>query len=287
MSPVPPRIIALVVFGLCVSAIAGCGGSASLLPTASVTSPVTPSAQNPPPPSSGSTAGSTAPPTVPTNPAPPAPSPGAANPTGTTIGNIEQMPGWESCDTCSGGGQISYSMSLNYPQPGTTQFSIGRGDSWAHALWWKRLGNDASPSHFVLSLDQSLDNPDASFGIEYDANQIMGGEWYDFAIQCSFGYGIWQVWDDASQKWVPTSVPCVRPAPSAHVQLRLEFERSNGQAQFVSIGTNGSVVPVNMAFNPQPITGASGDFGVHIQLNSNANPDAYSVWVHNLTLTYW
>ena len=166
---------------------------------------------------------------------------------GIKLGNIEQMPGWESCDTCSGGGQISYSMSLNYPQPGTTQFSIGRGDSWAHALWWKRLGNDASPSHFVLSLDQSLDNPDASFGIEYDANQIMGGEWYDFAIQCSFGYGIWQVWDDANQRWVPTSAPCARQAASSHVQLRLEFERSNGQAHFVSIGTNGAIVPLNMA----------------------------------------
>lgn len=199
------------------------------------------------------------------------------------------MPGWESCDTCSGGGTIAYSMtqSLSYPQPGTTRFSVSQGAAWAHALWWKRLGNDANASHFVLILDQYLENPSASFGAEYDVNQIVNGAWYDFAIQCSFGYGIWQLWDPANQNWVPTSVPCTRPAPSTHVQLRLEFERSNGQAHFVSIGMNANIVPVNVSFNPQPISGANGDFGVHIQLNTNSNPDPYSVWVHNFSLNYW
>jgi len=199
------------------------------------------------------------------------------------------MPGWESCDLCSGGGKLSYSMgqSLNYPQPGSTQYSLGQGTPWGHALWWKRLGNNPNASHFVLVLDQYIEHPEASFGIEYDVNQIVGSSWYDFAIQCSFGYGIWQVWDDANQQWVPTSVPCLRPTPSSHVQLRLEFERSNGQPHFVSVATNGNIVPVNMAFNPQPIQGGSGDFGVHIQLNANGAPDPYSVWVHNMSLSYW
>ncbi len=199
------------------------------------------------------------------------------------------MSGWDSCDTCSGGGAIGYSMTqgTNYPQSGTTQFSLAQGTPWAHALWWKRLGNDPNPSHFVLTLDEYIENPGASFGIEYEANQLVNGQWYDFATQCSFGYGIWQLWDPANQTWVPTSVPCARPAPSTHTQVRLEFQRSNGHVVFVSIGTNGNIVPVNVAFNPQPITGLSGDFGVHIQLNANANPDPYSVWVHDLTLNYW
>jgi len=198
------------------------------------------------------------------------------------------MAGWDSCDTCSGGGTISYSMTqgLNYPQSGTAQFSLGQGAAWGHALWWKRLGTDPTASHFVLTLDEYIENPGASFGIEYEANQIVDGQWYDFATQCSFGYGIWQLWDPANQRWVPTSVPCARPAPSTHTQLRLEFQRSNGQAVFVSIGANGNIVPVNMAFNPQPVNGLNGDFGVHIQLNANGNPDPYSVWVHDLRLTY-
>jgi len=199
------------------------------------------------------------------------------------------MSGWESCDTCSGGGAIAYSMtqSLNYPQAGSTQFSVANGAQWGHALWWKRLGNDPAPSHFVLSLDEYLEKPEASFGIEYDVNQIVGGQWYDFAIQCSFGWGIWQVWDGANQHWVPTSAPCTRPAPNVHVQLRLEFERTGNQAHFVSIATNGNVVPVNIGFNPQPTGGLNGDFGVHIQLNADGAPDPYSVWIHNLSLNYW
>ena len=176
---------------------------------------------------------------------------------------------------------------LSYPQPGSTQFSIGPGTPWAHALWWRRLGTNAAISHFVLTLDQYMENPTVSFGIEYEANQIIDGLWYDFAAECSFGYGIWQVWDPAGQHWVPTSVPCTRPAPNTTVQVRLEFQRVNGQAVFVSIGTNGNVVPVNIALNPESIAGANGDFGVHIQLNTNANPDPYSVWVHNMALNYW
>ena len=178
---------------------------------------------------------------------------------------------------------------LAYPQPGSTQFSLAQGAAWGHALWWKRLGNDPNPSHFVLTLDQYIEAPQASFGVEYDVNQIVGANWYDFAVQCSFGYDIWQLWDDANQQWVPTSVPCARPAPSTQSQIRLEFDRSNGQAHFVSIGTNGNVVPVNVAFNPQSSAGVGndGDFGVHIQLNADGNPDPYSVWVHDLALNYW
>ncbi len=199
------------------------------------------------------------------------------------------MSGWQSCDTCSGGGVVPYSMTqgVSYPQPATTQFSIGHGAAWAQALWWERLGNDPTISHFVLSLDQYIENPAASFGVEYNVNQIINGAWYKFSTQCSFGDGIWQVWDAANQHWTPTSVPCARPTPSTHQQLEMQYERVNGQDHFISITIDGKVYDVNMLFNPQPISGANGDFGVHFQLNGDANSDPYSVWVHNLQLTYW
>lgn len=199
------------------------------------------------------------------------------------------MPGWESCDTCAGGGTIAYSMTqaLAYPQPDTTRFSIANGSPWAHALWWKRLGTDANASHFVLTLDQYMEDPGASWGLEYNVNQIVNGEWYYFAAQCSFGLGIWQLWDPAHQDWVTTDVPCARPAPYSHTQLRLEFERSNGQVRFVSIGMDGVIHPLDLFFNPQPTSSTNGDFGVHFQMNANGNSDPYSVWIHNLSLNYW
>lgn len=296
MRSVPLLVFKAAFLGTLSVVIVGCGGTTftSGNGTTAVTAPAIASNSAP----AGSTnssasnpgsSGSTAPPPSSSSPTSnPAPSP-APGQTGTTISGIEQMSGWDSCDTCAGGGTIAYSMTpgLSYPQPGTTQFSVGQGTPWANALWWKRLGNDPNPSHFVLTLDEYIENPSASFGIEYEANQLVDGQWYDFATQCSFGYGIWQLWDPANQKWVPTSVPCLRPAPSTHTQIRLEFQRSNGHVLFVSIGTNGNIVPVNMAFNPQLLNGLSGDFGVHIQLNANANPDPYSVWVHDMALNYW
>lgn len=212
-----------------------------------------------------------------------------ANPNANTISYIEQLPGWASCDTCSGGGRVPYSMlqALRYPLPGSTKFSIGHGAPWAHALWWKRLGNNPNLSHFVLSLDQYIEDPAASWGIEYNVNQLLSGKWYKFSTQCSFGDGIWQIWDSAHKHWVKTSVPCIRPVPKRHVQLRMEYERFHGAAHFISITIDGRTYTVERLFDPQPINGKSGDFGVHFQLNANKNSDPYSVWVHNLELTYW
>jgi len=211
-------------------------------------------------------------------------------PPGTTIvAHIEQLSGWQSCDTCSGGGKVPYSMTqeLDYPQPGTTRFSIGHGAPWSHALWWKRLGNNPNIAHFVLSLDQYIEDPAASWGIEYNVNQLLDNQWFKFSTQCSFGDGIWQVWDSAHKHWIPTSVPCTRPTPSTHMQLRMEYERTNGRAHFLSIAINDHVYNVDRSFDPQPINGRSGDFGVHFQLNGGKQSDPYSVWVHNFRLTYW
>jgi hypothetical protein len=210
-------------------------------------------------------------------------------PGATTIANIEQLPGWQSCDTCSGGGKVSHSMTqgLDYPWPGTTRFSIGHGAPWSHALWWKRLGNNSNISHFVLSLDQYIEAPASSWGIEYNVNQLINNQWFKFSTQCSFGDGIWQVWDSEHKHWSPTRVPCIRPEPSTTVRLRMEYEKNHGRAHFVSITVNDHVYKVDQTFNPQSISGKNGDFGVHFQLNGNKESAPYSVWVHDFRLTYW
>lgn len=207
----------------------------------------------------------------------------------TTITNIEQLPGWQSCDTCSGGGKVPYSMAqgLDYPVLLTTRFSIGHGVPWSHALWWKRLGNNSNISHFEISLDEYIEDPDSSWGIEYNVNQLLDNQWFKFSTQCSFGDGIWQVWDSAHKRWAPTNVPCLRPAPSTHTHLRMDYERVNGRAHFLTITIEKQVYRIDRSFDPQPIAGRSGDFGVHFQLNGNKQSNPYSVWVHDFRLTYW
>jgi hypothetical protein len=67
----------------------------------------------------------------------------------------------------------------------------------------------------------------------------------------------------------------------------MEYERANGKARFIAISIEGHRHEVDQEFDPQQIKGKSGDFGVHFQLNTNKAAEPYSVWVHNLQLTYW
>src|SRR5690348_7013972 len=130
MRPVPPRVASLIGSVLASTLIVGCGGTSSLM-NSSVVPAAIPSTTNSPSTGGGSSSGTSAPGTA----SAPSSSPAQA---GSTISSIEQMSGWDSCDTCSGGGPISYSMTqaLDFPQPGSTRFSLSQGAAWGHALWW-------------------------------------------------------------------------------------------------------------------------------------------------------
>src|SRR5690348_13870643 len=126
MRSVPLLVFNALFLGTISVVLAGCGGPASTVPVPATASNSTPvGSANSSASSPGSSSSATPPPSSSSSATPnPAPSP-----TGTTISGIEQMSGWDSCDTCSGGGTIAYSMmpGLSYPQPGTTQFSLAQG----------------------------------------------------------------------------------------------------------------------------------------------------------------
>src|SRR5689334_2458801 len=132
MRSVPLLALEAGLAGIILAMIAGCGGTGSTPTSSTMAVPAPATAANSGPAGSGNSS--------PAAPGPSATGPAPA-PAGTTISGIEQMSDWDSCDTCAGGGTIAYSMTpgLSYPQPGTTQFSLGQGMPWANALWWKRL----------------------------------------------------------------------------------------------------------------------------------------------------
>ena len=124
---IPHRLLNVGLAGTVLLTITGCGGTASV-PTNTTASNAAASSASPAPSSStGSPAASPA--SSSGGGSSPSPSQAPSSPAGTTISNIEQMSGWNSCDTCSGGGTIGYSMTqgLTYPQAGTTRFSIAQG----------------------------------------------------------------------------------------------------------------------------------------------------------------
>jgi hypothetical protein len=205
--------------------------------------------------------------------------------------NIEQMTGWGSCTACAGGGEsATYSMKRPISSPSldgaSAKFSIGGTVPFSHGLWWRRMSSDGTASRFVLDMYYYMKNPSSSQGLEFAANQSMGGKWYKFSTQCSFARKIWRVWDSANRKWVSTSLACNRPAAYKWNHVTFEYARQDGKAKFVSITVNGKKTYLNKGFWPRS-NHAGTSTGIHFQLNGNSTQTDYSVWADRLSFKHW
>jgi hypothetical protein len=85
----------------------------------------------------------------------------------TTIANIDQLPGWQSCNACAGiggnGPQDPYSMTQGVSTPSmdgaSATFWMGGTVPFGDALWWNQLGPNPNASHFVYDLYFWVSNP--------------------------------------------------------------------------------------------------------------------------------
>ncbi|HWR35301.1 MAG TPA: Ig-like domain-containing protein [Clostridia bacterium] len=223
---------------------------------------------------SGSTGGST---TVPS--------------TAAVFSRIEQMSGWGSCTSCAGGGeQAIYKMSQNQSSPSldgnSAKFFLGGSTSFSHGLWWRRMSSNSTATHFVFDMYYYMNNPSASQGLEFAANQSKDNKWYKFSTQCTWGKNEWRVWDSKNGGWVGTGIACNRPPAYSWQHVTFEYARSNGKAVFVSITVNGKKSYPNKSFYPQAKSG-NGSVGIHFQLNGNRAQTDYNVWADKMTLKYW
>ena len=86
--------------------------------------------------------------------------------------------------------------------------------------------------------------------------------------------------------WVASSAPCTPPQPNTWNHLVWEFERdSAGHVIFTAVTLNGNRETPNLSM---PHVGDSST-GLDVAFQPDANLDAtpYSVWLDNITLTYW
>ena len=211
---------------------------------------------------------------------------------GTTITNIDQMSGWQSCDACAGangsGPTAGYSLWQYISSPSldgqSAQFNLVPYVNYSNALWWKQVGAQPGASHFVYDLNFYLKDPNAAQALEFDVNQSVGGYKYIFGTECDIkGTHTWRVWD-YNQHWVSTGIACNVPTAYTWHHLTWEFERVNGQTHFVAVTLDGVKSYVNQYHTPQPI-------GSVQELNTAFQMDAYawqySVWLDKVSLTYW
>ncbi len=154
----------------------------------------------------------------------------------TTVTNIDQMTGWQSCSTCAGyggaGPTTGHSMAQNQSSPAmdgrSVKFSISGSTAYANALWWKQLGRKDAAHNFVYDMYYYIKTPTAAQALEFDVNQTVGGKWYIFGTECVLkGTPHWNVYDPYNRHWVATSTPCKIPTAYKWQHVVLEFHRTS------------------------------------------------------------
>ena len=140
----------------------------------------------------------------------PTPPPGAL-----VFNQIEQLPGWGSCNSpsCAGGSGLGiYWMAQNQSQPSLSGASTEIFNSGvnANALWWMKLGPQDGISNLLWDFWVQLDNnaSQAAQALEYDSFQFIGGHNYMIGSQCDVAAGVWDIWDELHGHWIHTAIPC-------------------------------------------------------------------------------
>lgn len=206
---------------------------------------------------------------------------------------IQNMSGWQSCTTCAGAGgngpSATFSMNQFQASPSlsgsSTKFNISGSTPFSDALWWKQLGADDAAANFKYDLDFYITNPQASQALEFDVNQSIGNLKFIFGTQCAPKDGFWDVWDTAGGAWRSTGIPCPPPAAFTWHHLTWELRRTSTQTIFVALTLDGVKHFINRAYNAIPVS--AHELNVAFQMDMDSAAQAYSVWLDNVTLSYW
>ena len=203
------------------------------------------------------------------------------------------MSGWNVClGTCAGTGVAVTSITQGVASPSLSGSSmqiqmLAGSVPYSGANWFIYLGSFDTATHFVYDLSFYVDNPSAAQALEFGVGQNVNGTRYRYHTQCELvGGQVWRVWNPASFSWDASNVPCATPAANTWNHLIWEFERdSSGNVIFVAVTVNGVRSLVNMSEPHDSDSGSGLDPSMQPNVNFNGTP--YSVWLDNVTLTFW
>lgn len=209
--------------------------------------------------------------------------------------NVHQGKNWGSCHDpgCAGGsGKGAYWMGQYISSPslsgGSSQFF--NSGIWANALWWHKLGPNDSASNFLADYWLYVDDNSqwASQAIEFEPFQFVKGYNYMMGTQCDVGAGVWDTWDQATGRWMHTTIPCngFTPWTWHHIQWYMTTDTVNHQYTYVTLVVDGQPYAVNTTRNAST-TGFQHNVGVQWQLDVNASGGGYHEWVDSAKLTIW
>lgn len=215
--------------------------------------------------------------------------------------HIEDMSNWGGCGSraCAGGaGDASvFWMAPFQTTPSvdgsSAEFYIS-GPEYANALHWKKFAAQNAATNYlwdfwVLGDSASLTAQAMEFDL-FTVVPINGqNRKFMFGTQCDFAAGVWDGWNEPTQHWVHTSIPCGRfPANTWHhiVWYLRRMGTNNGSLQYVSLTVDGVVHQLNL-IEPSTATTWTPGLGIQFQQDEGKSATPFHEWVDTVTLTFW
>jgi hypothetical protein len=233
---------------------------------------------------------------------------------GTPLPNLQASGGWKGwgelppnygiCSyPCSG---VTWSMKQGIKTPSlsgdASQFNIGGRIPYSDVLWSNPLigqgstqglpdsGHTLLPTLHNFTYDAYFypTNVGVTQVLEFDISMYFNGLGLIWGNQCNIlGGNVWDIWDNVSQHWVSTGVPC-KPINNAwnHVTIQVQRESDNWLL-FQSITLNGVTTQINKYYAPGSAPGNWWGITVNYQMDGNRQQAANTTFLDNFTFTYW
>ncbi|MCU1296025.1 MAG: hypothetical protein JWO91_303 [Acidobacteriaceae bacterium] len=232
---------------------------------------------------------------------------------GRTFANLHAQSGWTGyallppgygiCSSCvSTGPQTTWWWDPHVSSPSksgnATKTNIGGQTVFSDVLWNNHLIGDFSSQglpdtnhtlvptlhNFTYDVWFYVGNIELSQALEFDINQFFGGKSFIWGHECRIAGGHeWDTWNNVTQHWVPSGVPC-NPISNSWNHLILQAQRtSDNHLLFKSITLNGNTANINRYDSPTPTNW----YGVTInyQIDGNRYQQPYEVILDNLNFT--
>ena len=210
----------------------------------------------------------------------------------TVFSNIDNNT-FNSCSANCAGGQST----TNYWQAGwqsspsldgSSRAFFNGGNAWANVLWYKEWSGYSWATNylwdFYVRFNSGISDLHSAEFDFYEANhgiELMAGS------QCNFGNGVWDTWNQAGGRWVPTSIPCKRFSPDTWHHIQWYVTRpANNQYKYNTLVVDGTAYAVNQTYYGSN-NGWGDKVGVQYQLDLGPNGVDNKIWVDKVKLSIW
>jgi len=290
-------LIQFSVAALAVASIVGCG-SGSAKPFSAATSSSSSNSSNNV--ASGTSTSTTALTTTTNSNAPgassSAPAPNDGTPQdATVIAGIQNQQGWQTCGGCGnvgGAGQgPDYHLAQGIGNPSLSghaaDFFVDGGPAYTGGYYFIEQPTLANPLTYLrYEFDLYIPGQYASApqALEFEVQQTVNGDTYNFAWQADYDSNGWTVFNYTTKTWEPTGIPLQRFAPDTWHHIVATFHAAGTQAIHDTLVVDGQIFNPNISHQATH-TGTRAEFtnGFQVDLNSASTP--YHVFVDNMKMT--